>query len=245
MTKFAADTYLPVRSKGITTVADEIANIKDWAAQNNMRIHTTKTMELVICRTRFRLPPTTPCPIVEGAERVNSLRVLIVQLDSRLSMGDHITKILTPVPHSHMHSESCDLTASSPMSSTSLLEPPLLLPFFMPRQHGTDSQTKVITSVLTTSSLRCDEADIYLRTFLCLAMLIDEVDRKLFRSISHNPTHILCHYFIDKHKSGHSLSTWAHKFVLPIKDDKNFVARPTYATLKIHRETKSSRPYLN
>src|SRR6218665_1193205 len=67
-----------------------------WAARNNMRIHPTKTKELVICRTRFRLPPTTctPCPSVEGAERVDSLRVLRVQLDSRLSMGNHITKIL-------------------------------------------------------------------------------------------------------------------------------------------------------
>ena len=58
-----------------------------------MRIYPTKTKELVICRTRFRLPTTTPCPIVEGAERVDSLRVLVVQLDSRLAMGDHITKI--------------------------------------------------------------------------------------------------------------------------------------------------------
>src|SRR6218665_301665 len=74
MTKFADDTYLLVGSNCITTVADEIANMKDWAARNNMRIHTTKTKELVICRTRFRLPPTTPSPFVEGAERVDSLR---------------------------------------------------------------------------------------------------------------------------------------------------------------------------
>jgi|SRR6218665_1845480 len=94
MTKFAGDTYLLVGSNCITTVTDEIANVKDWAAQNNMRIYPTKAKELVICRTRFRLPPITPCPIVEGAERVDSLKVLGVQLDSCLSMGDHITKIL-------------------------------------------------------------------------------------------------------------------------------------------------------
>src|SRR6218665_801990 len=94
MTKFADDTYLLVGSNCITTVADEIANMKDWVARNNMRIHPTKTKELVVCGTRFRLPPTTPCPFVEGAERFDSLRVLGFQLDSRLSMGDHITKIL-------------------------------------------------------------------------------------------------------------------------------------------------------
>src|SRR6218665_3722934 len=46
MTKFADDTYLLVGSNCITTVADEIANMKDWAARNNMRIHPTKTKEI-------------------------------------------------------------------------------------------------------------------------------------------------------------------------------------------------------
>jgi len=73
------------------------------------------------------------------------------------------------------------------------------------------------------------------RDFPCLAALVDEADRKLFRSISHNPTHILHHYFIDKPESGHTLRTWAHNFVLPIKDVKNFVSHSTYATLKTHR----------
>ena len=94
--------YLLVVSNCITTVADDIANMKDGAVRNNMRIHPTKTKELVICRTRFRLPPTTPCPFIEGAERVDSLRVLGVQLDSRLSMGDHITKILNTVGPTHL-----------------------------------------------------------------------------------------------------------------------------------------------
>src|SRR6218665_306593 len=60
------------------------------------------------------------------------------------------------------------------------------------------------------------------RDFPCLAALVDEADRKLFRSISHNPTHVLHHYFIDKPGSCHTLRTRAHNFVLPIKDDKNF-----------------------
>src|SRR6218665_849112 len=58
-----------------------------------------------------------------------------------------------------MRSESYDLTASSPMSSTSLL------PFFMPRLHGMDSQMKVIASISTASLLGCDVVDICLGTF--------------------------------------------------------------------------------
>src|SRR6218665_202030 len=51
------------------------------------------------------------------------------------------------------------------MSSTSLLEPPLLLPFFMPRLHDMDSQMKAIASVSRASLLGCDVVDICLGTF--------------------------------------------------------------------------------
>src|SRR6218665_2987558 len=71
-------------------------------------------------------------------------------------------KFLKPAPLPHMRSESYDLTASSPMSSTSLLEQTLLLPFFMPRLHGMDSQMKVIASVSSAALLGCDVVDICL-----------------------------------------------------------------------------------
>jgi len=38
----------------------------------------------------------------------------------------------------------------------------LFLPFFMPRQHGMNSQMKVIASVSTASLLGCDAVDICL-----------------------------------------------------------------------------------
>ena len=46
ITKFADDTYLLVGSESVGTVAEELENIKGWAAANNMLIHPTKTKEL-------------------------------------------------------------------------------------------------------------------------------------------------------------------------------------------------------
>lgn len=70
--------------------------------------------------------------------------------------------------------------------------------------------------------------------FPSLTALVDEADGKLFRPISNNPTHHLHHYFIDKPACGFSLRTQALNFVLPPKDDKNFVLRSTYVALKSH-----------
>src|SRR6218665_2969989 len=225
MTKFADDTYLLVGSNCITTVADEIANMKDWAARNNMRVHPTKMKKLVICRTRFRLPPTTPCPFVEGAERVDSLRVRGVQLDSRLSMGDHITKILNTcssstyalrVLRSHgLQPNELHLFARATTIASILYASPAWYGF---ANEGDGKRLERLISRMR----RCG----YLpRHFPCIAALVGEADRKLFRSTSHNPTHVLRHHFIDKPESGHTPRTREH----------NFVSRSTYATLKTHR----------
>src|SRR6218665_426288 len=94
ITKFADDTYLLVGSGCVSTVAEDFDNIKRWAEANNMAIHPSKTKELVVYRARRRSPPDVATPIIEGAERVLSLRVLGVILDSKLSMAEHITAIL-------------------------------------------------------------------------------------------------------------------------------------------------------
>ncbi len=49
----------------------------------------------MVYRARRRSPPDVATPIIEGAERVLSLRVLCVILNSKLSMTDHITAILS------------------------------------------------------------------------------------------------------------------------------------------------------
>src|SRR6218665_2826952 len=57
-------------------------------------------------------------------------------------------------------------------------------------------------------------------------------DHKLFVSIAGNPHHVLRRYYHEKKSSGHNLRTRAHNFLLPEKDDRNFVSRSIYAELK-------------
>ena len=72
--KYADDSYLLIGSRNISTAAAEFANI-------------SKTRELIVFRSA-RLRPDVPShPIISGAERVSSLRVLGVVISSELGMS--------------------------------------------------------------------------------------------------------------------------------------------------------------
>src|SRR6218665_1749267 len=119
------------------------------------------------------------------------------------------------------------------MSATLSLEPVLLHLFFMERQRGGDLQRKAIASVSTArfnaGMRRCG----YLpRNFPCLAILVDEADWKLFRSICHNPTTSYATVSSVNLNLDASFETRAHNFVLPLKDDKKFVSRSTNQSIK-------------
>src|SRR6218665_4188060 len=53
-------------------------------------------IELVVSRARCRSPIELANPLIERAERVLSLRVLVVVLNSKLTMTDHIIETLKP-----------------------------------------------------------------------------------------------------------------------------------------------------
>src|SRR6218665_2235885 len=63
---------------------------------------------------------------------------------------------------------------------------------------------------------------------LNLAMIADQ---RLYRSIIHNPYHVLRRFFLEKAPTGHNLCPRAHNFVLPIKDNNNFVPQILYNEL--------------
>src|SRR6218665_3045252 len=67
-----------------------------------------------------------------------------------------------------------------------------------------------------------------LPNFPDLATLVEDADTKLFNSIPHNSAHVLRHYLTDKPVPARSLRAMAHNFVLPPKDNRNFVSRALY-----------------
>ena len=68
-------------------------HVTKWAESNNLRLNPAKTRELIVFRKGVSrdIPPTT---IIEGAERVTSMRVLRVTISSDLSMEVHLDQVL-------------------------------------------------------------------------------------------------------------------------------------------------------
>ena len=68
--------------------------------------------------------------------------------------------------------------------------------------------------------------------FPTVESLAEAADLKLFVSIAGNPHYVLRRSYHEKESSGHHLRIQVHNFLLPDKDERNFVSRSIYAELK-------------
>ena len=92
--KYAGDTYLLIGSSNIDTLAMQFDHVKKRAAANNLRLNPSKTRELIIYRKRSGFDPLGD-PILSGATRVGSLRVLGVVVCSNLTKESHLDDLLS------------------------------------------------------------------------------------------------------------------------------------------------------
>src|SRR6218665_2226028 len=96
MSKYADDTYLLIGSSMLHTAVEELFdNIKSWALKNNLKIHPSKTKEMIVVGLRSTRTQPPAEPIIPGAKRVEQLRVLGVLLNPQMSMGDPIDRAVS------------------------------------------------------------------------------------------------------------------------------------------------------
>jgi hypothetical protein len=95
--KFADDTYLLVPSLNADSCDDELAHVRDWACANNLALNQSKTLDLLVVAPGIRGAATRlkPPPLIPGIKRVESLSMLGVVVNDRLSADDHVTKTIS------------------------------------------------------------------------------------------------------------------------------------------------------
>jgi Reverse transcriptase (RNA-dependent DNA polymerase)/Endonuclease/Exonuclease/phosphatase family len=224
MFKYADDTYLLVGSRARTTVSEELANVSRWASRNNLRLNTTKSREMIIARRSCNELP----PPIDDVVRVQSMHILGVTLGSDLGVTGHVDEIV----------EAC----SGSLHALRIL-----------RAHGLPpGALQVVTEATTLSKLLyaapawwgfASAADRHrLERFLArtvrtgylpsgtatIEARVSSAEDRLLQSIVLNEAHVLHRFFPPPKPRHYALRPRAHDFVLPLKDEKNFIARVLY-----------------
>jgi len=223
--KYADDSYLLVGSNHIATASEEFKHITIWARENNLRLNPSKTKELIVFKSRIKhvLPPASP--IISGAERVSSLRVLGVIISSDLGISPHLDQVLS----------SC----ASSMYALRVLRSHGLQPKML---HEVAKMTTIASLMYASPAwwgyssandrARIDQLIRKLKRSGFLPQvapdaetLAREADDRLFKSILLDPNHVLRKHFPETRPTNYNLRPRAHEFKLPLKDDRNFVPR--------------------
>ena len=227
--KYADDTYLIVPFSNGYSIAGELAHIEAWAKNNNLRLNTSKSLEMVVrCGKRAHVSPPPPIP---GVERVTCLNILGVTIRDNLSMSDHVQGLVSTSAQSMYAIKVLKAHGMSPLNLNNVCRATLIskMVYAAPAWHGylTSSDTARIQSVFN----RATRWGIYLTTSPDFADIINKADQALFNSIIKNNNHVL-HTALPPTKSHqYNLRNRSHNLTLPLQTtltSKNFFHRMLY-----------------
>ena len=167
--------------------------------------------------------------IIPGAVRVESMRVLGVQLRQDLRMSSHINAVLASCSSSMY---ALNVLRSHGLSSVALQEVEKAttvahLMYASPAWWGY-TQAKELAKVeqllgrMKRRGLLCPQAK-------SAATMAIEADKRLFDAICSNQSHVLHRLFPPpRPPTGYELRSRSHSFTLPHKDDRNFISRALF-----------------
>jgi hypothetical protein len=88
--KYADDAYLVVPGTNATSIQTELDHHSLWASRCNLKLNPTKTSEIVFSRKGSKSVPVNP-----GITRVESIKILGVTVDNRLTFAEHVETTVT------------------------------------------------------------------------------------------------------------------------------------------------------
>src|SRR6218665_573257 len=184
----------------IHTTIEEFDNIQSWAAKNNMKIHPSKTTEMIVIGRRKSVLLPSSKQIIPGAECVDTLRVT---LNPQLSMSDHIDRTLSSCASSQF---AFVLKIAATGCQTDHRRLPAICHYASPAWWDwwgftTAEQRNRLERLL----LMLRRGGFVPADSPSFEELARDADLGLFRSISSNPCHVLRHYFREREHTGHNL----------------------------------------
>jgi len=191
-----------------------------WATASNLKLNPTKTIEIVFTKKGY-----TPPPPIKEIVRVDSIKILGVQVDKNLKFEEHTRNSVTSCNQSlfalrTLKIYGCPLTSIQFVFRATLISKLL---YASPSWWGfTSNATRdMIEGFLR----RARKLQYYDPAGPNEANLASSADTSLFRSVISNPFHTLYQFLPPPPITPYNLRGRAHHFELPRKDDRNFLNR--------------------
>ena len=233
MNKYADDVYLIVPASHSHTCVSELNHVADWAQDNNLKLNTDKSQEMIVMSKRdtgkVKVPKPPPLPNIK---RVESMIMLGVKINENLRMTEHIhdkiqqcSKSLfalkTLKSHGMPTAELREIYRATTLSS---------LLYAAPAWWGfTLAEDRLrIDSFLN----RSVKAGYYDSSSPTVEQIVSVAESNLFKAVTSNPNHVLHHLLPMQSTQPYKLRPRPHIYSLPAKTsslvDKNFFVRVLY-----------------
>ena len=95
LNKYADDTYYIVSSSNSHTLVQELDHVSEWAAENNLKLNSSKYSELIIHRPRTRIGNCNVPPPSDGVTGLNNINILGVIITDTFSFEMHISGVIS------------------------------------------------------------------------------------------------------------------------------------------------------
>ena len=228
--KYADDMYLLVPSVNSHLIPEELKNIVEWAAANNLSLNEKKTAEMVLHKkgTKGFVPP----PPLLGITRVESMVILGVTVNDTLTFDDHVCRIISLSSQSLyalrvLRSHGLEGAALWDVTRATLVSKML---YASPVWWG--SITAAAKQRLQSLLSKLQRVGFLPQQFSTFAELCEQADRSLFASVISNPAHVLASLLPPIRRTGYDLRKRAHDHLIPRADSimrRNFIIRMLYA----------------
>jgi len=229
LSKYADDSYLFIGSNHLATATDELQHFTNWSKEKNLRINSAKTREMVIVR-RNKCSLSTQ-PSISGVPRTTSIKALGVIIGEKLTITDHINKILcsgsaslyairTLKAHGASVKELQTITRATTISRMMYASPAW---WGLASSRDKTRLEGFMNRLRRAGYLKPDD--------LTAETLAQAADEALFCAVQNNELHVLRGLCPVQREPLYNFRQRAHSFTLPDKDSVNFIPRMLYKNM--------------
>ena len=215
------DMYLLVGASNDNTIQAELDNVAHWASSNNLRLNPNKTSVMVISKPGSKRLPAAATPA--GIEHVSSIKVLGVTLQNNLRMNAHISEVISGCSSSLyalcvLRNHGLPPAALYEVCRASIMA---RLMYASPAWWGfANAGERSRHEGFIAKTMRFG----YLPpTAPTAEELSRQADTTLFKAVTLDLHRVLHDLLPATRSHGHNLRARAHNYVLPAKDDRNFM----------------------